>query len=100
LKRVLADLAIAQRYRQAAEHMRAKARTHAAAGDHDGARRLAQAAAAHDARVQQIHGLLERQLRLARTEPPEGFPYARQATNGHWYIPDESRPGRFKVVIG
>ena len=93
------DLAVAQRRQLAAQHVRANAARHAALGDADGARRLAQIAAAHDVRAREIYDRVGRQLRLAQTTPPDGFPYARQAANGHWYVPDEGRPGRFKVLV-
>jgi hypothetical protein len=93
------DLAVAQRRQLAAQHVRANAARRASLGDADGARRLAQIAAAHDARAREIYDRVGRQLRLAQTTPPDGFPYARQAANGHWYVPDERRPGRFKVLV-
>jgi hypothetical protein len=79
--------------------VRANAARCASLGDADGARRLAQIAAAHDARAREIYDRVGRQLRLAQTTPPDGFPYARQAANGHWYVPDDGRPGRFKVLV-
>ena len=93
------DLAVARRRQLAAQHVRANAARRASLGDVEGAQRLVQIAAAHDVRAREIHDRVGRQLRLAQTAPPDGFPYARQAANGHWYVPDERRPGRFKVLV-
>jgi hypothetical protein len=92
------DVAVAQRHLQVAQHLRKRAAGLAERNDFLQAQNFAQLADGHEARANQIYAQVGR-TSAGQPLPPAGFPLAQQAPNGHWYVRDDDRPGKFKIVI-
>jgi hypothetical protein len=137
------DVATAQRYQRAAQHLRDRAAAAAGQQDFAQARDFENVADRHDARAQQIYAQLGQQAGPSAAQgapaqrvsaqlgpwqagpaqgpapvqaaPPQkrdmpqpdagipgvagGFAGARQARDGLWYMPDQSRPGRYLLIL-
>jgi hypothetical protein len=124
------DLAMAQRLQAAAQHLRTSAAKLARQNDHDRAWDVAKQADAFEARANEIYDRLGRRsgagthggedagsqgLELGSSMPmpvaiggqargapgaPGGFAGARQAPDGHWYVPHPTQRGQYLVLVG